>query len=86
MSEPPPFHRARREVADDNVGVLNQPLEDRGTLGMAQVQGNAAFAAVARGENGAARVAGLNADVAAQVAESREFDLDDIGAHIAEKR
>src|SRR3984893_13809373 len=69
------FHRARAEVLDERVGLVEQPLEDLATLRRFKVERDRLLAAVDRGEIG--RFAVLERAVMARVvALLGRFDLD----------
>ena len=86
VAKPPFVQRARLEVAHHHVRLLGQTLEDRRPFGTAQVQRHAALAAVAGGVDGAARIVGRDMDVPAVVANTRQFDLHHVRAHVREQR
>ena len=77
--------RAGREVLDQHVAGLDQPVEDIHALGMLGVDGDRPLAAVEHGEIeavGARHVAQLPAR---DVAGARTLDLDHVGAHVGEQ-
>ncbi len=83
--EPHAVERAGREILDQHVAQLDQPVEDFLALGMLAVDGDRALIAVEHGEVeavGAFHVAQLPAR---DVAHARPLDLDAVGAHIAEQ-
>ena len=86
VAEPPAVHRAGLEVGDHDVGPRGQPQEDLAAFGTAEVDRDAALAAVARREVGAAGVTSLHRQPPGLVAEPRQLDLDDVGAPLAERR
>ena len=86
VAEPPALKRARREVADDDVRAFDKATERIGALLLPEVQRQAALAAIAGDERGAAQIICGEGNVAARVAYAGQFDLDDIGAHVAQQR
>ena len=86
VPKPPFLQRAGLKILDHHIGVHNQPLQQRGAVGLAQVQRNAAL--VARlgqpGQRIAARRHGP--ETTGRVAHDGKFDLDHVGAELAQLR
>ena len=85
-AKPPLLQRAGLEVADHDVRVPCQRSEDLGAALVAQVQGDAAFAAIAAFVDGTARIVRRDVDVAAVIADAGQLDLDHVGAHVGQQR
>src|SRR3990172_5098994 len=73
----------RPVVQEEDVRGLNEGVDDRLASGVAQVQGDAPLAAVERQE--AAALQGLELGLESPGLAADGLDLDDVGAHIAEK-
>ena len=71
VAHAPGIQRARLEVADHYVCIFGQQLEYLRAAFVAQIQADAALAAVAGCVDGAARVVEPNVDVAAVIAHAR---------------
>ena len=83
--QPHAVERAGREILDQHVAMLHQPIEDFLALGMLGVDRDRALRAIEHGEIeavGALHVAQL---AARDVADAGPFDLDHVGAHIGEQ-
>ena len=74
---------AGAEVFGEDVGVLDQLVDDLDRALGAEVEGHGALAPVERLEVGAEAV-GADAELAAGVAVAGHFDLEHIGAHVGE--
>ena len=85
VSEPPTLQDAGREIADHDIRPRGQPAEYSSTRGCAQIEGEAALAAVAGGEEGAAPIVEVQVNIAHLVAEDGHLYLDDIGAHVRQQ-
>ena len=68
VADTPGFESAGLEIANENVGVLGEHLENAGPAGMPEIQGNAALAPVAGRVDGAAWIVGADVDVTSLVA------------------
>ena len=84
-AEAPLLHRAGPEVLEQEVGLLDQVLEQRLAVGLAQVERDRLL--VARDDRPPQRLAVrlLAAPDAHRVALARRLDLDDLGAEVAEQ-
>ena len=77
--------RARREILDQHVALLDQPVEDFLALGMLGIDRDRALAAVEHGEIEAVLPLHVAQLAARDVADAGPLHLDHVGAHIGEK-
>src|SRR5664279_3620861 len=77
--------RAGREVFDQYVAGLDQPVEDIHALGMLGIDRYRTLAAVEHGEIQAVGVGNVAQLPARDVAGARTLDLDHVGAHVGEQ-
>ena len=80
----PLLHGARPEILAQDIGLGDQPLEERRALGLAQVEGDRLLVALLREPGVAVAPLAGRAELAQRVAEPRLLDLDDLGAELAE--
>src|SRR5439155_19859090 len=83
IPEPQLRRDAREKILDDDVRAPRQLEDERRAIGFLEVHGDAALVAVAGRERRAHPVTA--AQVAQVVATARTFDLDDVGAEVAEE-
>ena len=85
VAEPPLLQRARPEVLDDDVAALDEIEEQVAACGLAQVERDGFLVAgVHRPEEVVPVEFGLSPG-AQRIRRPRRFDLDDLGAHVAEQ-
>ena len=82
VADAQPVHRAGREVLHDDVDLLDEAEEERLALGVAEVDGDRALAAVDAEEVAAPAVL-VGAGGAGDVAARRALDLDHVRAEVA---
>jgi hypothetical protein len=82
-AEAQPLHRARAEVVHQDVGRAGETVDDLAATGRADVEGDAALIAIQAPEDRAlaARVLHVHAR---EIPGARSFDLDDVGAEVAQ--
>ena len=83
--QPHAVERAGREVLDQHVAVLDQPLEDFLALGMLGVDGDRALVGVEHREVERVRALHVAQLAARDVADAGPLDLDAVGAHVGQK-
>ena len=83
IAEAEPFRGAETHVVHEHIGAIDQAQQRIARRGALQVQHHAALVAVEHGEIAAHALVAVRPDPAAVVA-VRRFDLDHIGAHVAE--
>jgi len=82
LADAEPVHHARAKVLDEHVRRRGEPLQQRHALGLFQVQHDGALVAVVVQER--RRESALPVAAAARQVPAPRFDLDDVGALVAE--
>ena len=82
--EPPFLQRAWSKILAQDVGLGDEPLEERRPLWLAQVEGDRLLVALLREPGIAVAALARRAELAQRVAEAGLLDLDDLGAELAE--
>ena len=82
--EAEPGHDAGPEIVDERIAAGREAADDFLALGPPQIDGEAAFVAVAGEERGAVAVHPHAAGLPRRVTRFAGFDLDDVGAHVGQ--
>ena len=83
--KPHAVQRARRKILDQNVALLDQPIEDFLALGVFAVDRDRPLAAIEHGEIKAVGTLHVAELAARDVAAAGPFHLDHVSAHIGQK-
>ena len=80
----PLLHGAGPEILAEDVGLGDEALEERSTLGLAEVEGDGLLVALLREPSIAVAALAGRPEFAQRIARPRLLDLDDLGAELAE--
>ena len=85
-AEAPLLHGAGLEILDQDIGLRHQPLQDRGALGLAQVERRRLLVAALLQPGQRVAVRGDGAELAERIADLRQLELDHLGAELGQLR